>query len=1122
MTTQENSFTWLHLSDLHTGMTNHGWLWPTFKRAFFEDIKRLHSKTGNWDIVIFSGDLTQKGSSDEFEKLNNILLELWEEFRKLGFSPKLFTVPGNHDLSRPSEIEPGALLLNRWWDEKIVREDLWNNVNSPYKQTIENAFINYKQWAELLNSIGIPTNDISNGFLPGDSSTIITPRDIKIGLVGLNSAWLQLGVGDYRERLNIGIKQLHSITAGDPDKWCSENDINLLITHHPFNWLHPQSLNICNGEINVPGRFDAHLFGHMHEPDTISISQGGSHSKRMIQAASLFGLEKLSNGNQERIHGYSVGRITICNNEKSLIIWPRRDYLLTGGNRKLGPNQSFDLTEDNCLIENYSTISRSNIVPQLQITQPNPNPNPNQASSLLLSEDSISLGNTLKSVRYHLSPAKEHLNVRLIEQESCLAGIQETRAAWIISEWGMGTDGFIWALQNRLNENSIKTYRLDLQNYTSRQIFLDKIREQLDCSFEQFCELLSNEECNYLLFDDIPLDDLIAQRENDIEHDLEDMIEAILQYCPNIKIFLRSRRSPQNPSFPTIELKPLDEADTKNYIYTHSRGGEAMCDAEIISQLYRHTDGVPSRIDTALKDLEVISLSDLPSTNTDISGNDSRPTTIPHTLVRVVSSLSNSTDPVLKRAYELLKVLTIFPRGEQLSRIKRFYGPHPFYTSHVRELFDRALIDPQVVMEIGSTNSSGELAKTLVVSRPVREYVYTLLSENEFSTLNRKAVSLYFGEKWKIGNIKSPSGFRFDDHRRSTAEIENASMIVQRLMQEAISPLNNKKIKESIQVASYYCAALIKGCHFRSGAAFCNDFLPLIPQEEFTQDLAMLRYQHAKCLRMIGETARAKKIFMEIKNIDNSNFNKSIHQQLLLNMALCYKLSSETEDAIKAARESKKLNKHSNVSLHADSIILELSNDEPQRLAKLQKLQETARKRNATIVANNIALLLADQEQDLERRRELISKITITSGQSGDYYNRTRAAIKLGELSMKNDDYMTDGEISYLIAAYHYSYNQRLNGLFNKCHAALWDMFEKTGTEGVPNLLRLFRRSSFIWRLRNQDCEERNYLQKLTSLLGSKALSVNVRNANQEMAYFLARASVAINNNENSLDYKNT
>uniref|UniRef100_UPI0019810BEB metallophosphoesterase n=1 Tax=Pseudomonas viridiflava TaxID=33069 RepID=UPI0019810BEB len=70
-------FIWLHLSDLHVGQKGQSWLWPNVKTIFLEDLAALLHEIGTIDAVIFSGDLTQKGSVEEYTALTAVLEEIW-------------------------------------------------------------------------------------------------------------------------------------------------------------------------------------------------------------------------------------------------------------------------------------------------------------------------------------------------------------------------------------------------------------------------------------------------------------------------------------------------------------------------------------------------------------------------------------------------------------------------------------------------------------------------------------------------------------------------------------------------------------------------------------------------------------------------------------------------------------------------------------------------------------------------------------------------------------------------------------------------------------------------------------------------------------------------------------
>ena len=76
------TFRWLHLSDFHLGMSRYADLWPNMEAAFFDDLDTV-LKDNNLDLVLFSGDLVQKGIVLEYQQLDKWLQKLWEKFSKI-------------------------------------------------------------------------------------------------------------------------------------------------------------------------------------------------------------------------------------------------------------------------------------------------------------------------------------------------------------------------------------------------------------------------------------------------------------------------------------------------------------------------------------------------------------------------------------------------------------------------------------------------------------------------------------------------------------------------------------------------------------------------------------------------------------------------------------------------------------------------------------------------------------------------------------------------------------------------------------------------------------------------------------------------------------------------------
>ncbi len=94
-------------------------------------------------------------------------------------------------------------------------------------------------------------------------------------------------------------------------------------------------------------------------------------------------------------------------------------------------------------------------------------------------------------------------------------------------------------------------------------------------------------------------------------------------------------------------------------------------------------------------------------------------------------------------------------------------------------------------------------------------------------------------------------------------------------------------------------------------------------------------------------------------------------------------------------------------------------------------------------------------------------------------------------------------ELRSLANAYSYFHAQRLSTLFDSCHEALWRVFE---TEKDPaRLLRLFRHSSFVWRIRGDEAKEKHYLARLKQKNIQSSDASNPKTLVYEVGYYMRR-----------------
>jgi len=321
-----SSFSWLHLTDFHYGLKGQDCLWPNLREPFLDSLAALHERCGPWDAVLFTGDLVQSGESAQFEKMQAEVLDpLWARLRELGSgNAVLLAVPGNHDLYRPNPKEDNAaidVLLEKDGFQRIEAK-FWDQPSGGYRRVINDAFAAYSQWWDKAPH---RPGGVKAGALPGDFSATLQHGGRRIGIVGLNTTFLQLAGGDYEGRLVWDARQLHAVCEGGVDAWSKQHDVCLLLTHQGPNWLTPEAREQGELEIAPAGRFAAHLFGHQHETDISYIRRGGSRdATRPCQACSVFGMDKFGEPpKNQRAHGYTAGRIEFGEKDAHLRLWPR-------------------------------------------------------------------------------------------------------------------------------------------------------------------------------------------------------------------------------------------------------------------------------------------------------------------------------------------------------------------------------------------------------------------------------------------------------------------------------------------------------------------------------------------------------------------------------------------------------------------------------------------------------------------------------------------------------------------------------------------------------------------------------------------------------------------------------
>lgn len=602
------------------------------------------------------------------------------------------------------------------------------------------------------------------------------------------------------------------------------------------------------------------------------------------------------------------------------------------------------------------------------------------------------------------------------------------------------------------------------------------------------------------LLDDAPTDRGIISGSSACEPELESIAEAFLDYCPNINILLLARQKPISAALPIVELEPFEEPDVRTYIVQSSGVASQYTDSSAISDIYRLTEGIPTELDVLIKQLEYTSLSEIIEERLNHPKSGAALVVGADGIFSALEKLRSSEEPLLIRAFNLLKALSVLPYGETLGRIRHFDAPHPFHTAHASILADRGFIEVQPVSPTIAAKNNTPQSPKLRVKKAVREEVLKPLSASEIYELNRKAASIYFGEQWLQG---APKNIKTTDLTEALGGggLGNPHTVINALLQHAAETNEFQKFKKAVDLARLLLVSLDQGNNFRAAVSCCQDFLKLIPDVQGNQaDINWLKFKMGAATRMLGDRVGSSAIFSQM---DLSKFDKPTRLKILINWAMAEQ-NSNPEHAIEIAKQIITIGKATFQAMEAQALILQNSPEDLERFNKLRVLEKKARGKKAITAANNIALFLSlHSNASIEEKRSNLRSIALSAKSHRDAYSAARATIRLGKLVRENDLKSSPDEVSGMIATYHYLYQERLSEIFTDSHDILWWYFLKT--EDVANLIRLYRHSSFVWRLYGEDQKEAPYAK---SLLGKfPDLLIRIKDSRSiEADYFSIRA----------------
>lgn len=1073
---------------------------------------------GKWDVVFFTGDLSNCGAKDEFDQLKRELEALWAVLSKSGNTPNLCLIPGNHDMVRPSADTAIARTLTKlWWTTPDLRKKFWSDPSCEYRKALDDYFKNYSAWVA---DIPVPLIQAKKGILPGDFSAIIEKGNRKLGVVGLNSTFLQITSGDFIGKLDLHVSQLNSVCDGDPTQWTRNHTANLLLTHQPPNWLAPEALEHFRQEIYPPGRFIAHLCGHQHEPLAFETSEAGALPRRLRQGPSLFGSENWQGATpQKRIHGYSAGQFIIEQSGGIERLWPRIAIAGLHGGLNIAPDHRYKL-ENNCLVTPFETSEFSGSS-KSAVQRPDGNTS-GQDSCELEESHPIQLFGSVPDghdARKHLSVCttlsfaanSQHRHIRMEEQAEFELELRKNRCIWLAADWGTGKEGFLISAIDRLkaSDSFPEIYTIKCDEAEDTDAFEALFPQQCGMPLQSFCTCLSALTAPFLLLDGIHPD--LCRSLKLIE--FKRITSAILDYCPNLRLILSSRISPETGAFPSIELKPLDVPDVRTYLMHHPDATAQLREADIVEKLHEQSDGLPMHIDRMIRELKVSSLASV--LEADLEGRsaiDHLSESTPKALIHAVTNLEKSHDRGTRRSLRLLKILSILPYGETLDAIKHFLPAEPFFSENALQLNELALLDVvplQLRSPLVRLNAfvDQNAPKLLKVPRQVRDYVLSVLTPDERREIVSAGVELFFGRRWRDGKIKlrhPPAEYR--EYLGSGAGNEFAIIhhLIMQARQDGDQPTARKAAKLGIQ----YCRHLQGADRYRDLTVVGGALTQALDRHDNTAEWVELAALYGQGLRMTNKTTESITYLREALKLGEISLDNTSKASIWLDVALAEASLNNTDQAVEAANIVKSLvDAKSSSALQANSTIAELTLEEPEKTQKLRAIEQEARASCYDTIANNIAILLADKCASPEQEISHLERVLRGTERNYNFY-RAIVAKATAVNNIATSAELKPLEKQALTSAYSYFHAQRFNNLFDSCHESLWRLFEADHND--VGLLQLFRHSSFVWRIRGEERKEKKFLSTLSKReLDPQKITKN-KLFGLEMGYYMRRLKVVL------------
>lgn len=266
---------WLHVSDIHLRACD-AWSQDVVLGAMCDRI-REQRREGHVtpDFIVATGDIAFSGKSSEYA----LAADFFDALSAASgvFKDRIFCIPGNHDIDRERQklcfLGARQSLQNQSKIDELLAggEDL---------ETLLKRQENYRNFqSTYFSGQGRISTPSGLGYV-----SRLTVEDVRLAIVGFDSAWLANGGLDDHGKLVVGERQVIDAInlvndGGDPPH------IVIGMAHHPFHLLQEFDRRPITRAIEE----NCHFFhcGHLHEPEARTTGQVGKGCLTLAAGASF-------------------------------------------------------------------------------------------------------------------------------------------------------------------------------------------------------------------------------------------------------------------------------------------------------------------------------------------------------------------------------------------------------------------------------------------------------------------------------------------------------------------------------------------------------------------------------------------------------------------------------------------------------------------------------------------------------------------------------------------------------------------------------------------------------------------------------------------------------------------